>query len=160
MCVVARSADPVERIGFVRDCSLPPRCARAIRAQHGSTTDSLLTVPRVRAALGQRAGGRGRIAADPLVLPGMVELLGVAARTVDRGELAGDLLPVPGTAARHLVGADVHLPLRSGPAYPAVRARVLEREPLPGQIAGMAHVDDRVPLSPGVRLRLVDDRVD
>src|SRR5215813_6099351 len=107
---------------------------------------------------GTGVGGRG-VLADPLVLPGLAIPLGVAARLVDRGELAGDLLPVPGPAARHLIGADVDLPLRPGPPYPAVGAGVLEREALGRQVLGVAHVDDRVPVGLRVGLGLVEDRV-
>src|SRR5436190_15557753 len=114
----------------------------------------------VRAAAGERAGvGRRGVLADPLVLPGLPVPLGVAPRLVDRGELAGDLLPVPEPAARDLVGADVDLPFRPGPAHPAMGAGVLEREPLGGQVIGVADVDDRVPVGPGLRLGLVADRV-
>src|SRR6202042_3329203 len=88
--------------------------------------------------LGQRAGGvRRRVAADPLVLPGVIELLGVAARVVDGGQLADDLLAVSPAASRHFVGADVDLPLGSGPLDPAVRPGVLEREPLGRKVVGV-----------------------
>src|SRR5215831_11209613 len=106
----------------------------------------------VRAAAGDRAGGGGGVLADPLVLPGWVVLAGVAARAVDRGELAGDLLPVRAAAAGHFVGGHVDLPLRAGPAHPARRSRVLEREPLSGKVVGVAHVDDRVVFRPRVRV--------
>src|SRR6185437_7878904 len=95
---------------------------------------------RAGGVLGQ-AGGGGGGAADPLVLPRLLELLVVAARLVDRGQLPGDLLPVSPAAARHLIGADVHLPPGPGPLDPAVRPRVLEREPLRGQVVGVPHVD-------------------
>src|SRR6185437_16191958 len=114
---------------------------------------------RAGGVLGQ-AGGGGGGAADPLVLPRLVELLVVAARLVDRGQLSSDLLPVGPPAARHLVGADVDLPLRPGPLGPAVRPRVLEREPLLGQVVGVPHVDDRVLVRLGLRFRFVGDRVD
>ena len=57
----------------------------------------------VGAPAGDRAGGGGGVLADPLVLPGLVVLLVVALRPVDRDQLAGDLLPVgraspPGTS--------------------------------------------------------------
>ena len=74
---------------------------------------------RVRAAARDRAGGGGRVLADPLVLPGMVVLLVVAARPVDGDELASYLLAVRPGAAGHLVGADVHLPLGPGALDPA-----------------------------------------
>jgi len=48
----------------------------------------------VRPAPRDRAGGRCRVLADPLVLPGLVVLLIVAARPVDRDELTGYLLAV------------------------------------------------------------------
>src|SRR6266536_4651974 len=64
----------------------------------------------VRAAARYRAGGRRRILADPLVLPRLVVLLGVALRLVDRHQLAGYLLPVRAAAAQHLICADGHLP--------------------------------------------------
>src|SRR5215831_11240381 len=114
----------------------------------------------VRAAAGDRAGGGGGVLADPLVLPGRVVLAGVAARAVDRGELTGDLLPVRGAAAGHLVRGHVDLPLRAGPAHPARRARVPEREALRGEVIGVAHVDHRVMLRPRVRIGLAQDRVD
>src|SRR5206468_2939631 len=103
-----------------------------------------------RAAAGHRRGGRRGVLADPLVLPRRVVLLVVALRPVDRGELAADLLPVPFTAAGNLVHRDVHLPPRPGPADPARRGRVPEREPLGGQVLGLAHVDHCVPARPGV----------
>src|SRR6266567_8937351 len=114
----------------------------------------------VRAAAGDRAGGGRRVLADPLVLPRLVVLLGVAARLVHRHELTGYLLPVRPAAARHLVRADVYLPPGSGPAHPAVRTRVLKGEALGGEVIAVAHVDDRVPAGPGVWFRLVRDRVD
>src|SRR5580692_6636768 len=46
----------------------------------------------VRAAPSYRAGGRGDVIADPLVFPGVVVLLVIAARLVDGDQLAGDLL--------------------------------------------------------------------
>ena len=60
---------------------------------------------------GEGAGGGGGVVADPLVLPGPVELLLVAAGPVDRAELLGDLLAVAGQPARHLERRDVDLPL-------------------------------------------------
>src|SRR5205823_6519647 len=111
-----------------------------------------------RWVLGQAGGGRGG-PADPLVLPGLVELLVVAPGLVDRGQLPGDLLPVRPASARHLVGADVDLPLGPCALNPAVRARMLEREPLGRQVVGVAHIDDRVLVRLGVRLGLVCDRI-
>src|SRR6202012_5129831 len=49
-----------------------------------------------RLAVGREgAGGGGGVVADPLVLPGAVELLLVAARAVDGAQLLGDLPAVP-----------------------------------------------------------------
>src|SRR3981081_780522 len=79
---------------------------------------------------------------------------------VDRGELAGDLLAVRPPAAGHLVHGDVDLPPGPGPAHPQGRMGVPEREALRGQVVGMAYVDDRVTVRPGVRVRLAQDRVD
>src|SRR3984957_15198267 len=134
---------------------------RSIKSQPGPFEIRTLGFrPLIGAATGDRRGGRrGRVLADPLVLPGVVVLLLVAARPVDGDQLAGDLLAVRGRAARHLVGADVHLPLRSGPADPAGRLRVLEREPLGRQVVGVAAVHHRVILRLGRGLRLVHDRV-
>jgi hypothetical protein len=73
----------------------------------------------VGAAAGDWGGGRGRVLADPLVLPGLVVLLIVAARAVDRDELAGYLLAVRPCPAGHLIGADVYLPLGAGALDPA-----------------------------------------
>src|SRR5271166_1711613 len=112
-----------------------------------------------RRVLGQAGGGRGG-PADPLVPPRLVVLLVVAPRLVYRSQLPSDLLPVRPTAARHLVGADVDRPLGPGALDPAMRARMLEREPLRGQVIGVADVDDRVPVRLGVRFWLVGDRVD
>src|SRR5690348_5832126 len=121
----------------------------------------LVLWPLIRAAAGDRGGGgRGRVLADPLVLPRVVVLLLVAARPVDRDQLAGYLLAVGGRPAGHLVGADVDLPLGAGPLDPAGRLRVLEREPFRGQIVGVTDVDDRVVLRLGDRVRLVHDGVD
>src|SRR6185437_2653737 len=113
---------------------------------------------RAGGVLGQ-AGGGGGGAADPLVLPGLIELLVVAARLVDRGKLPGDLLSVGAAAARYLVGADIDPELRAGPLDPAVCPRMLEREPLRTQVVGVPHVDDRVLVRLGLRVRLVGDRV-
>src|SRR3984885_11534936 len=116
--------------------------------------------PLIRAAPGDRSRGRGgRVLADPLVLPRVVVLLLVAARPVDGDQLAGDLLAMGARPARHLVDADVDLPLGPGPADPARGLRVLEREPLGRQVVGVAHVDHRVVLGLGLGLRLVHDRV-
>src|SRR5689334_13757127 len=92
----------------------------------------------IRAAAGHRGGGgRGRVLADPLVLPGVVVLLLVAARPVDGDQLARYLLAVSAGPAGHLVGADVDLPFGARPLDPAGRLRVLEREPLRGQVVGV-----------------------
>src|SRR6266567_3366637 len=101
-------------------------------------------------AVRNRPGRGGR----PVLLPG------VAAWLVDRHEFTGYLLTVRPPAARHFIRADVYLPPGSGPAHPAVRTRVLKGEALRGEVIGVAHVDDRVPAGPGVRFRLVRDRVD
>jgi DivIVA domain-containing protein len=120
----------------------------------------LVPWPLIRVAAGDRGSGRrGRVLADPGVLPGLVVLLLVAARPVDGGQLAGYLLAMGRRPARHLVAADVDLPPRSGAADPARRPRVPEREPLGGQVLGVADVDHRVVLRLGVGLRLVHDRV-
>src|ERR1700729_1223929 len=62
----------------------------------------------------------------------------------------------PGVA-RYLEGADVHAPLRAGPADPAGGAGMLEREPLRRQVVTVPDINDRIVL-PG-RFRLVGDRV-
>ena len=85
---------------------------------------------RVRVAAGGQGPGSGsRVLADPLVLPRRVVALGVAARLVDGGQLAGDLLAVRAQAARHLVGADEDLPPAARPLDPARGLGVVEREP-------------------------------
>src|ERR1700722_15290309 len=137
-----------------------PACHCRIKSQPGPFEITALGFrPWIGAAPGDRSGGGGgRVLADPLVLPGVVVLLLVAARPVDGDQLAGDLLAVRARPARHLVGADVDLPLRPRPADPAGRPRVPEREPLGGQVLGVADVDHRVVLRLGGRLGVVHDR--
>src|SRR5262245_57089804 len=105
---------------------------RDVRSPRGTTPTAparggLLAGALVGAAAGDRGrGGGGRVLTDPLVLPGVVELLLVAARPVHGGQLAGYLLAVSPRPAGHLVAADVDLPLRACPPDPARRPRVLE----------------------------------
>src|SRR5262252_4279330 len=103
-------------------------------------------------ASGDRAGGRGRVVADPLVLPRVVVLLLVAAGSVACDEFAGDLLPMRPAAARHLVPCDVHLPPVPGATRPARCARVPEREALGGQVVAVTDVDHCVPVRLGLGL--------
>src|SRR5690242_1092994 len=86
---------------------------------------------------GQRAGGRGRVPADPLVLPGPFDRLLVAAWPVDRAEFVHDLLAVGGPAAGHLVRANVDPPTASGPPDPAVGPGMVERELFGRQVVGV-----------------------
>src|SRR5262249_43107596 len=95
---------------------------------------------------GERAGGGGGVAADPLVLPGAVELLLVAAGLVDRAQLLGDLPPVAGLAPGDLEPRDVQLPLAPGSAYPAGGSRVAERQAFLAQVVGVADEDHGVRL--------------
>ena len=75
----------------------------------------LVLWPLIGATAGDRGRrGRGRVLPDPLVLPGVVVLLVVAARPVDGDQLADYLLAMGAGPARHLVGAHVDLPLGAG----------------------------------------------
>src|SRR5580692_9477212 len=97
-----------------------PACHCRTKSQPGPfDIRPLVFRPLIRPATGDRSRGRGgRVLADPLVLPGVVVLLLVAAGPVHGDQLAGDLLAVGAGPARRLIGADVDLPLRSGPADP------------------------------------------
>src|SRR5712691_445148 len=148
------------RAAWFRAVELPPASARCPRSGSPSGRIRLARGTLIGVTPGDRAGRGRRVLADPLVLPGRAVLLRVTARPVDRCELAADLLAVRPAAAGHLVGADVHLPAGACPPYPAVRPRVPEREALSGQVIAVVHVDDRVPLRPGIGIRLVGDHVD
>jgi len=60
-----------------------------------------------RVAAGDRGRRRCRVLAYPLLLPRLAVLLLIAARPVDRGELAGDLLPVRPARSPRWVTANV-----------------------------------------------------
>lgn len=98
---LTRSVDEWERAD--RDGGLAARDSAAAAKQHALSPvksqpgpfglRALGFRPLIGATAGDRRGGRGgRVLADPLVLPGVVVLLLVAARPVDGDQLAGDLL--------------------------------------------------------------------
>src|SRR5262249_20593036 len=109
---------------------------------------------------GEGAGGRGGVLADPLALPGPLDLTFVAAWLVHGGELVRDLLAMRGGAARDLVRRHVHLPAITGATYPAVRLRVPEREPDRGQVLGVPDIDHRVAVRAALGVQAAEHDVD
>ena len=106
-----------------------------------------------------RGGGGVGVLADPLVAPGVVVLLVVAERVVDRHQLVGDHFAVRAVATGDLQDRDVHLPLRARALGPARGAPVPEREALGGEVVGVPDADHGVGLGLRLRIGLVEDRV-
>src|SRR5260370_5115818 len=149
-----RWADPPSRPGQRRAGAGPACSTRSDSPRTGKRSGV------VGAAPGYRVRRRRGVVADPFVLPRLVILLRVATWPVDRDQFTGDLLAVRRPAARDLVGRDIDLPPVAGPAHPARRARMLEREALGGQVIALPYVTDRVPARPEVGIGPVQDGED